>query len=162
MAPASERGGQPFHASFAVRTRDEAAELATRLGVHFPDQGRAVLGLQELLFNAIEHGNLSIGTERKAALLRAGRFDDEVAARLEDPAYRDRRVAVDLLVRGRDIQVTIVDEGQGFDASAALARELEASDAPNGRGIALTRAAAFPTLTYRGCGNIAVVTSRWP
>lgn len=162
MLPASDLRGPPFHASFAVHTRDEAAELAARLGAFFPDPGRAVLGLQELLFNAVEHGNLAIGTERKAALLRAGTFEAEIEARLADPSYRDRQVSVELDVRGGEVQVTISDEGCGFDSTAALARELEASAAPNGRGISLTRAAAFPSLTYRGCGNIAVVTVRWP
>ena len=162
MRPTGTPGGPPFRASFAVRSRDEAAELAVRLGEYFPEPGRAVLGLQELLFNAIEHGNLAIGTAHKTALLRAGRFLDEIGARMGDPRYRERRVSIDLVVHGRDVEVTITDEGGGFDAAAALARGLEASDAPNGRGIALTRATAFPTLTYRGCGNIAVVTARWP
>ncbi len=162
MRPASTLGGPPFHASFAVRSRDEAAELAARLGEYFPEPGPAVLGLQELLFNAIEHGNLAIGTAHKAALLRAGRFVEEIGARLADPRYRDRRVSIDLVVRDRDVEVTITDEGGGFDAAAALARDLEASAAPNGRGIALTRATVFPSLTYRGCGNTAVVTARWP
>jgi len=162
MLPASALEGPPFHASFEVRTRDEAAELAARLGAFFPDPGRAVLGLQELLFNAVEHGNLAIGTERKAALLRAGTFENEIEARLADPRYRDRRVIVALDVRGAEVRVTIVDEGSGFDTAAALTRELEGNFGPNGRGIALTRAAAFPTLAYRGCGNIAVVTARWP
>lgn len=162
MHPASALGGIPLQTSFVVQTREQAAEVAATLGAFFPDPGRATLGLHELLFNAIEHGNLAIGTADKAALLRAGRFEAEVQARMEDPRYRDRRVTVELLVGARDVEVTITDEGRGFDAAAALALELDANGAPNGRGIALTRTVAFPDLAYRGCGNIAVVKARWP
>jgi hypothetical protein len=149
-------------AELVCQTREEAEQLAGALTELLPGPIYSRLGLTELLLNAIEHGNLEIGGAHKARLLREGRFDAEIAARLARPPYRARRVHVSLAVDDAAIVLEIRDDGAGFDWRAALAAELTVSDAPNGRGIALARLTCFPELSYRDPGNVAIVTLPCP
>lgn len=145
-----------------VRTRGEAEQLADLLATRLPEPVLGRLGLVELMLNAIEHGNLEIGGALKAQLLREQRFEAEIAARLAREPYRSRRVRVVITAVEPVIEIEIRDDGPGFAWRGRLAAGFEPSDAPNGRGIALVRTAAFPGLTYRDPGNVAVVRLPWP
>jgi two-component system cell cycle response regulator len=149
-------------AELSCRTREEAEQLADRLAAYLPEPLRHRLGLVELLFNAVEHGNLEIGTALKARLLRAHRLDAEIAARLARAPYGGRRVRVVIARVDPCAEIEICDDGPGFAWRDALAAEVVASSEPNGRGIALVRHTCFPDLEYRDPGNVAVVRLRWP
>jgi anti-sigma regulatory factor (Ser/Thr protein kinase) len=144
------------------RTREEAEALVDEVAALLPEPGMYRFGLMELLLNAIEHGNLEIGTTLKGQLLREHRFEEELAARLANETYRARRVHVSVVRADATIEIEIRDEGPGFAWRNALSAGLELSEAPNGRGIALVRQTCFPTLTYRDPGNVAVVTLPCP
>src|SRR5262249_39246858 len=55
-------------ANFTIRTLDQARDLAGVLANACPDPEAAVVGLTELLVNAVEHGNLGITYEEKSSL----------------------------------------------------------------------------------------------
>jgi len=150
------------HLELECRTREEAEGVADVVAGLLPDPLLGRLGLVELLLNAIEHGNLEIGSVRKCELIRTQRFEDEIAARLEAELYRSRRVHIRVDVAYPSVEIEIRDDGAGFAWRSALARDVIATDEPNGRGIALVRRTCFPSLEYRDPGNVAVVKLAWP
>jgi hypothetical protein len=145
-------------AVFRLRTLDEARVLSAALASLCADPDAAGFGLLELLANAVEHGNLGIGFEDKARLLAAGRWEEEVAARLAADANAAKFVEVRCArARGR-LAVSIRDAGAGFDCSPYLEIDQARAHRPNGRGIALAREVAFETMRYRARGNRVDVT----
>jgi DNA-binding response OmpR family regulator len=141
---------------FRIRTIEEAYDLAILLGRACPDSEKVVFGLNELLANGVEHGNLGIGFDEKTQLQETERWDEEIQHRLALPENAQKVVEV-LFERLSDcIQVTITDQGHGFDW-----REYEHINADrmlesHGRGIAMAKALSFSQIEYRGAGNQVV------
>lgn len=117
--------------------------------------------LQELLFNAVEHGNLEIEGQDKQQALAEGCYEQLVAARLAQPRLSERRVTIHVRhERSRNcLEYRITDEGKGFPWRTALARSQEVFDfeGASGRGIFLTKA-FFPSLSYNEQGNEVTIT----
>ena len=117
--------------------------------------------LQELLFNAIEHGNLEIFYQEKQEALAAGEYERLLAQRLRQGRLKDRRVTIHTLYDkdGNSLTYRITDEGKGFKWRTLLTRSQEMCglEDVNGRGIFLTRS-FFPTLAYNECGNEVTIT----
>ncbi|MCX8018369.1 MAG: ATP-binding protein, partial [Rhodocyclaceae bacterium] len=115
-----------------------------------------VLGLSELMLNAIEHGNLGIGYAEKTRLIAEERLEAEIARRLALPEYgvRKGRLSIERLPDGYEF--TIKDEGSGFDWRAYLELSPERAYHTHGRGIAMARSLSFDRLEYKGCGNTVV------
>lgn len=117
--------------------------------------------LQELLFNAIEHGNLEISGQEKHQALMASRYEQLVAQRRSQARLRDRSVTIEVLHDRAAHQMVyrITDEGQGFNWQTLFDRrhEVHESEAANGRGIFLTHA-LFPALVYNDRGNEVSLT----
>ncbi len=152
--------GKPdeMRARYKIRTPDEADSLARHLAHYFMEPEMAAIGLWELFSNAIEHGNLAIGRERKTELLLEGRFHDEVAKRLEDPAYKDRIVVVSIEIKSSKIRIRIVDEGAGFEyIMKGIADDIDIT--PNGRGLMIINSMKYWNVAYSGRGNIVSVTA---
>ncbi len=138
---------------FEVRTIEDCIGLAAVLGSMCPNANDAAVGISELLFNGVEHGNLGLNYDDKSAGLRDGNWSHEVTRRLALPEYRDKRVRVEVERCAGQLRLLIVDEGEGFDW-----REFEEFDPArlldeHGRGIMMARAMTFRELNYRGCGN---------
>jgi DNA-binding response OmpR family regulator len=150
--------GALHHAEFRIRTLVEARELGIFIANTCPESQRVVLGLTELLVNAVEHGNLELGYDDKSRLMEAGRLHDEIALRLGDPRYAARAVAIDYRRRGDTVEIGIVDEGPGFDWHRYLDFDPERAFHSHGRGIAMARKLSFDHLDYRGRGNEVFVT----
>ena len=72
-------------ARFHFRTLEEATNLAYKIATSFPEPQKVAFGLNELMRNAVEHGNLGIGYDEKANLLRSGIWQEEVERRLKSP-----------------------------------------------------------------------------
>ena len=144
--------------TFFIRTIDEAAHLANLLAGGFPDPSRVVQGLMELLVNAIEHGNLGITYTEKIALASSGVWLREVQRRQELPEHLNKRVEIRFERRENTIEVTIRDQGKGFDWVRYLDIDPKRAFDINGRGIAMARLLSFDTLRYLGNGNAVFVT----
>lgn len=143
--------------TFQVRTLDDIHTLAQGLAYAFPDPGRVITGLLELLVNAVEHGNLGITYEEKKRLLLEGDLHAELERRLLDPALGQRQVTVELARQPHQLQLTIRDEGAGFNWNDYLEISSARIFDPNGRGIAISRMLSFDHLEYQGNGNTVVV-----
>jgi DNA-binding response OmpR family regulator len=144
--------------TFRFRSLDEAHLLASYLARACPQPERVIHGLQELLVNAVEHGNLEISYAEKSSLMACNDWRHEVLRRLQMPAYRDRYVVVHYQ-RGTDtIQFTITDQGQGFDWERYLDFSPDRAFDLHGRGIAMASKISFDRLRYEGIGNTVVAT----
>ena len=147
-------------ATLSIRTVEEARDVAAIFVNACPDPECAVIGLTELLVNAVEHGNLGITYEEKTALNADGTWELEVKRRLMLPENADKRV--ELLVERveGELRFTIRDQGPGFDYEKYLEVHPQRAFDNHGRGIAIARAMSFDRIEYRGCGNevVAVVS----
>lgn len=141
------------HCQVSLRTLEEARSLASFLANFFPDPGRMVLGISELLINAVEHGTLGITYEEKTALNKRGTWEAEVRRRLALPEHAAKRVRVQYEKSASAIRLTISDEGAGFDWQRYLEIDPARASDSHGRGIAMARVISFDQLTYAGVGN---------
>ena len=146
--------------AFVVRTLQSARAVANLVASACPEPRRVVVGLLELLVNAVEHGNLGISYEDKGRLCDEGRWEQEVEARLAEPANADKVVSVSYAREPECIRLVIKDEGQGFDWEKYLDIDPARVFDTHGRGIAMSRMLSFDSIEYRGTGNEVEVTIR--
>lgn len=150
----------PDATGYEISTLRQARSLATVLASKYPDPDRVVVGLTELLVNAVEHGNLGIGYEEKAALLDHGDLRGEIERRLSLPELAARRVRVVFRREASRLVTTIEDEGEGFDWQPYVEYDPERVLDANGHGIAIARGMSFDEVTYQGRGNVVVAVVR--
>jgi len=115
--------------------------LATHLGEMGFIEGRRIstvaLAFNEVLTNAIEHGNLELpvnyfvegtGGEDKDSVT------DLKNQRLKDPLYANRNIVIQYQFQNEETAVTISDEGPGFDTSR-VAEFLKSGDPSKSEGV---------------------------
>jgi len=112
----------------------------------------AKVGIEEMLKNAIEHGNLGITTEEKHQAIARGQFGELLKQRLNSGGNADKRIFVNAEITADHFIVTIQDEGAGFDWRGLPALEPESLLRYAGRGIFLTRI-YFDEVLYNQRGN---------
>ncbi len=143
-------------AVFSIQTVDQARDLGSVLAVCCPDPLNSVVGITELLVNAVEHGSLGITYEEKTALNANGTWDAEVKRRLALPEYAHKRVELRFERDQHEIRFTVRDEGPGFDWKRYLEVDPQRAFDNHGRGIAMARRLSFDAIEYRGAGNEVV------
>lgn len=154
--------GMLSDATFHFRTVDEANRLAITLAAACPNPRSRVIGLSELLINAVEHGNLGISWQAKSELVARKALAEEIRARLDSVQWGRRHARLRFRRLADRIELTITDQGEGFDWRNYLQFSPDRAHDTHGRGIALARALSFDDLTYRGRGNEVVATVRLP
>lgn len=147
-------------AHFTYRTIEEARGLAAVLANACPDAESTVIGLTELMVNAVEHGNLGITYDEKSELLAEGRWMDEVERRLTLPENRGKRVDVRFLRADDELRFVICDCGNGFEWTRYLDIDPRRAFDRHGRGILMARHVSFSSIEFRGCGNEVVASVR--
>ncbi len=140
-------------ARFIFRTPQEARDLATLLANTAPDPGRIVLGLSELMLNAIEHGNLDIGYDRKTALIENGSLEQEIERLLNSAEFSNRHAEVRVRRSDGELSFRICDQGAGFNWRGYLEMSPERAFDTHGRGIAMARMLSFERVEYAAQGN---------
>lgn len=138
---------------FKVQKLQDIERAAYMAAACFPQPARAVHGLEELLLNAIEHGNLEIGHALKFELLKAGTWSTEVEKRLVSEEFSHRKVDFAVIKRDEGTSAVITDEGPGFDWNAVLNGS---STVAHGRGLSRARLMSFDKLTFNETGNRVV------
>lgn len=141
------------NAQFFFRTLSDAENIAILAANCFPEPDRAVNGLAELMFNAIEHGNLGIGYDMKSELCQMGSWRHEIDKRLDHPQYRDRVAELTLARKDGGLYVVITDQGAGFDWKSFLKIDPARAGIRSGRGIAMASSVSFDKLSYNEQGN---------
>lgn len=139
--------------SFHLSTLTQAEDIACLLASFFPNPQRVLIGIGELLTNAIEHGNLGIGYEQKANLMQAELWQEEVTRRQALPENNGKTVQVIFQRTDKGYYVSIKDQGAGFDWRNYLRLSLARAGEHHGRGIALANLVSFDKLAYNEVGN---------
>jgi CheY-like chemotaxis protein/anti-sigma regulatory factor (Ser/Thr protein kinase) len=142
----------------AFKTLEQAREMATMLSSLCPEPQRVVVGMSELLINAVEHGNLGITYEEKGELKENGNWQSEVERRLQLPEYADREVTIDIHQGDAEIHFTITDQGDGFDFANYLEMDPDRAFDNHGRGIAMSRMLSFDSLEYQDNGSKVIAS----
>lgn len=131
---------------------DSIYQLSVTLAQYFPASDQFVTGIYELLLNAVEHGNLGIGYEQKADLIRQGTWHEEVSRRLSMPEYANKEVEVRISKNNKECRLTISDQGEGFAWRHHIGR-LASARQPNGRGLWIVFNSKFDRVIYNPAGN---------
>lgn len=143
-------------ARFKFKTLREARSVTSLLASACPNPDEALVGLVELLINAVEHGNLGITFQEKTALLDNRMMEEEIEKRLALPVYADKEVEVVFERKPGQLVFTITDQGDGFDWENYMRFDPRRLTHSHGRGIALANNLSFSSLQYQGKGNIVV------
>jgi len=145
-------------ATFTFQTVEQARDIGALLANTCPDPPATVIGLTELLVNAVEHGNLGITYEDKSKLFATGGWKEEVQRRLALPENASKRAEVSFERADGQLRFTIRDQGRGFDWQTYLQIDPQRAFDTHGRGIAMANRLSFSHIEYRGCGNEVVGT----
>lgn len=149
-------------ACFRFRTPEAARDIAALLAKAAPDPERVVLGLSELMLNAVEHGNLGISYDEKTVLIATDRLPQEIAARLAHPAFAGHWASIEFRRAAGELVFRIRDEGKGFNWRDFLEIHPDRAFDTHGRGIAMSRMISFDRLEYLGAGNEVEAAVRLP
>ncbi len=141
---------------FRFRTLDDVDMLVPMIARLFPEPERAAAGLAELMINAIEHGNLEIGHERKADWLARGIYRSELMKRMQTPPFSARWAELIVNRREDGIMIVVMDQGCGFfwqDVIRNDTLDARAAAQPCGEGLAKARRESFDDVRFNHIGN---------
>ena len=81
---------------------------------HETSRAQTTIALRELLSNAVEHGNLGVGTEEKKRLIKSPlQYEDELSRRAK--ANPNTLVRVNAHVSSQQVCIWVQDAGKGFN-----------------------------------------------
>lgn len=107
--------------------------------------------MMELLLNAVEHGNCNISYDEKTEWLKQGKdILDLIKIKRMDPLVGTKKVLITYDISPERTQITIKDDGPGFDWRAALDASFEAG--LHGMGIKMSQT-FVKRLWYNDTGN---------
>ncbi|MGE5340172.1 MAG: SpoIIE family protein phosphatase [Candidatus Omnitrophota bacterium] len=111
------------------------------------------IGLQEILINAIEHGNLNISYEEKQRLLSSGEYHRVLKDKACMPENVGKYVDVKVFSTPEYLKIMVEDMGDGFDLAAIPdPQNPENFLNENGKGIMMTLN-AYDEVNYNEKGN---------
>lgn len=112
-------------------------------------------GIQEMIINAIEHGNLQINFEEKSKILRNGlNINEIIEKRAKLLENSSKKVKITFILTQQKVTYIIKDQGSGFDIKKIMI-EIEHNlntYTEHGRGIFLTKK-YFDEFYYNKEGN---------
>jgi len=132
-------------------SRHLQSTLADAWGLDRTDRLRIGTALEEALLNSLYHGNLGVKSELKE--IDHDEFYKQANERKVAEPWMHRRVRVTAMITPEEMQVSIRDEGNGFDPSKLPdPTDPENLDRPCGRGVMLMRA-FMDEVHYNATGN---------
>ncbi|VAW48038.1 hypothetical protein MNBD_GAMMA04-602 [hydrothermal vent metagenome] len=143
-------------AQFQIKTIEDAKNLACALAFITPKPQEAVIGLFELMTNAIEHGNLNITYEEKTILILTDQLQSEIERRQKRPENHGKFVSIEFERKPNELQFTIRDMGQGFNSTPYLDFSAERAMDNHGRGVMIANKLSFDSLHYEDNGRTAI------
>lgn len=158
LEQSSQKLGMMETGKFCFKSLSDGREIAALLANACPEPDNVVLGLTELMINAVEHGNLGIGYEDKTRLNAAGEWENEIERRLALPVNRNKHVTIEFNRNHKEITFLITDQGDGFDWKPYMEISPERASDSHGRGIAMAKLISFNKIEYLGSGNKVRVT----
>ena len=140
-------------ASFSIKNLQQADILSAMLAKCCDNPDKVVVGLSELMINAIEHGNLEIDFDQKTQLLADGSWHDYIKSKLQEYPYSSREVKISLKKKSDHLEFVITDEGSGFDWKSLDSKASQLVMQSHGRGILIAKNMSFDDINFIGCGN---------
>jgi two-component system, cell cycle response regulator len=117
--------------------------------------------LQELVMNAVEHGNLELRYHDKTEAMAKDQYDELIRRRRQEVRFRDRRVTIRAIYDKRQQLLTyrIIDEGKGFNWKSRMKSDNDVCPPgdTSGRGLFLAHS-FFPDIVYNDRGNEVMFT----
>ncbi|MBL7058652.1 response regulator [Patescibacteria group bacterium] len=136
------------------QTISQAQELASMMArAYKKNPSKLMVGLIQLFYNAIQHGNLGITYAEKNVLMAEKKLFTEIAQRLQDSKYINRWARFTFIRTKNELQFRVKDEGSGFNWENYMELDPARAFHMHGRGIALCNKITFDHLEYFGCGN---------
>jgi len=145
-------------AVFEFKDLDEARSISSLVSNACPEPEKIVMGLTELLVNAIEHGNLGITYEEKSSLNENGTWLNEINKRLQLEQNVNKTATLNFQRYSDRIEMIIIDQGQGFNWESYMDFDPGRVMDNHGRGIAVANKLSFSAVDYRGKGNEVCAT----
>lgn len=142
--------------SFSFQNLDDINNISYYVATLYPRPDEVILGIRELMLNAVEHGNLGITYDEKTELNDKGEWMDEVNQRLLLADNKDKWARIFIEKKAREIVLHIEDEGPGFEWEQYLLMSPERALHSHGRGIAMSKMMSFDSLEYITPGNKVV------
>ncbi|HEY4611758.1 MAG TPA: response regulator [Bacteroidota bacterium] len=140
---------------FHFRSLTDGEYLAVRIA-NATGSPQYVVGITEIITNAVEHGNLGISYREKSELVEKGLWLKEIERRLQLPENVNKFVKLTFKRHPEKLTLLIEDQGPGFDwKQYMLMDEVRVFD-NHGRGIAITN--KYLKVEFQGKGNKALLT----
>lgn len=140
-------------ADFEFKSLEEARSIASLVSNACPTPASVVMGLTELMVNAVEHGNLGITYDEKSSLNSSGTWGDEINKRLQLDENINKFITINFQRHTSFIEITIKDQGKGFDWETYMDFDPNRVMDNHGRGIAVANKLSFSSVEYKGTGN---------
>ncbi len=147
--------GLMVEGTFRFRTLTDAEYISVRIANASPSPKKVAV-INELIINAIEHGNLGITYDEKTEYIDNGTWHSEIERRLALPEHVNKNVEVKIKKYPDKMTVLITDQGSGFDFEKYLELDESRFLHNHGRGIVMTN--IFLDFQYLGTGNKVMVT----
>ncbi|MEN8153742.1 MAG: SpoIIE family protein phosphatase [Acidobacteriota bacterium] len=127
------------------------------LGYLYSDQSFLKTALQEIIINAVEHGNLEVSYKEKQSQYKSGNYYEYLKKRSELKEFKKRYVSVKTFSSVDYMKIIVEDMGRGFDHSK-IADPFKPSNflKESGKGIMLAKK-AFDDVQYNQKGNIVTL-----
>jgi CheY-like chemotaxis protein len=148
--------------TMSFKTLDDVRDISFFVAAMFPDPESAILGVTELMLNAIEHGNLGITYSEKTELTRAGTWRAEIDRRLDLAEHRDKQARLCFEREAGELVLTIEDDGEGFDWTQFTSFDPLRATHSHGRGIAMAQMVSFDDVQFVAPGNKVVCRKKLP
>jgi len=110
------------------------------------------IGIEEMLANAVEHGNLRISYEEKNRAIEQGRLGLLIQERIRENNNGSKKIFVQSTLTQNSLQVIVTDEGEGFNWREIPDPREANFLAYNGRGIFLTKI-FYDSVVFNAKGN---------
>ncbi len=140
-------------ASFSFQSLDQVHSLASLVANACLEPSKVIMGLSELLINAVEHGNLGISYDDKTLFNERGTWLEEVEKRLQQEANKNKFATLEFQRGDSEIKIVVKDQGSGFNWQPYLQMSADRAMDNHGRGIAMAGMISFSRVEYQGNGN---------
>lgn len=152
-----EKGSESFRIDSRLSMAGQISRRAVAPLNRYLDRGQTeflAMCLNEIVINAVEHGNLEVTFEEKSEALRRERYFEFLVERQKDPRFCDRQVRVEWSISPETAVFRVTDEGPGFDHRSFLANLDDPSrqTLEHGRGLMMA-INAFDSVLYNEKGN---------
>lgn len=147
-------------AKFSINKKSQIVSLCEFISNAFPKPEKAYFGINELLLNAHEHGNLGITYNEKKELLIKKYWHKEIERRESLPANKGKKIFVEYRNTDNYHEITITDQGDGFGFEEYLDFDESRAIDPNGRGIAMVKKYSFDEVIFEDNGRKVIARVR--